>query len=67
MCVCKYINQRGRRIGEQNGTPSKGVSKTKTKKKTNDVIEFHTQFKIEFLVPFTGCRKALGKMPGEVK
>ena len=41
--------------------------KQKRKKKTNDVIEFHTRFKIEFLVPFTGCRKALGKMPGEVK
>ena len=23
-----------------------------------------TQFKIEFLVPFTGCRKVPGKMPG---
>ena len=22
-----------------------------------------TQFKIEFLLPFSGCRKVLGKMP----
>ena len=22
------------------------------------------EFKIEFLLPFTGCRKMLGKMPG---
>ena len=26
---------------------------------------FITQFKIEFLLPLTGCRKVLGKMPGE--
>ena len=24
---------------------------------------FITQFKIEFLLPFTGCTKALGKIP----
>ena len=27
---------------------------------------FITQFKIKFLLPFTGCRKVLGKMPGIV-
>ena len=26
-------------------------------------LSFITQFKIEFLLPFTGCRKMLGKMP----
>ena len=28
-------------------------------------LSFITQFKIEFLLPFTGCRKALGKMPAD--
>ena len=26
-------------------------------------LSFITQFKIEFLPPFTDCRKVLGKMP----
>ena len=26
-------------------------------------LSFITQFKIEFILPFTGCRKVLGKMP----
>ena len=26
-------------------------------------MSFITQFKIEFLLPFNGCRKVLGKMP----
>ena len=26
-------------------------------------LSFITQFKIEFLLPFTGCRKVLGDMP----
>ena len=26
-------------------------------------LSFITQFKIEFLLPFTSCRKVLGKMP----
>ena len=26
-------------------------------------MSFITQFKIEFLLPFTGCRKVLEKMP----
>ena len=30
-------------------------------------IEFITQVKIEFLQPFTGCRKVLGKMPDSPK
>ena len=32
MHVCKYLNQRVRLIGEQNGKSVKGVPKTKTKK-----------------------------------
>ena len=66
MCVCKYLNQqRVRRIGEQNRKSYKGVLKTKQKKKKkNEGIEFFiTQFKIEFLLPFTNCRKVLEKMP----
>ena len=30
-------------------------------------MSFITQFKIEFLLPFTGCRKVLGKMPDMVR
>ena len=26
-------------------------------------LSFVTQFKVEVLLPFTGCRKVLGKMP----
>ena len=29
----------------------------------SEEIEFITQFKTEFLLPFTGCRKVLGKKP----
>ena len=32
MCVCKYLNQRIRRIGEKNEKSFKVVSKTKKKK-----------------------------------
>ena len=38
MRVCKYVNQKVRRIGEQNGKSFKGISKTKKKK--NMEIEF---------------------------
>ena len=30
-------------------------------------LSFITQFKIEFLLPFTSCRKELGKMPANIK
>ena len=33
MHVCKYLNQRVKRIGEQNEKPLKGFPKTKKKKK----------------------------------
>ena len=50
------------RIIEQNGKSFKGVSKTKKKKKHIKRLSFVTQFKIEFSLPFIGCRKVLGKM-----
>ena len=37
--------------------------KQKRKKKHMKRLSFITQFKIEFLLPFNGCRKVLGKMP----
>ena len=39
--------------------------KTKTKHTHIKRLSFITQFKIEFLLPFTGCRKVLGKMLAE--
>ena len=59
MCVCKYRNQRFGEIDKQNGKSFKGILKIKKKKH----MKIITQFKIEFLLPFTGCRKVLGKMP----
>ena len=41
MLVCKCLNQRVRRIDEQNGKAFNSVSKTKNKKKTHEEIEFH--------------------------
>ena len=37
------------------------------KKKNMKRLSFITQFKIEFLLLFTGCRKMHGKMPGKYK
>ena len=37
--------------------------KQTNKKKNKKRSSFITQFKIEFLLPFTGCEKGLGKMP----
>ena len=62
MCVCKYRNQRFGEIDKQNGKSFKGILKLK-KQKNMKRLSFITQFKIEFLLPFTGCRKVLGKMP----
>ena len=62
MLVCKCLNQRVRRIGEQNGKAFNGVSKTKNKKKKNMKRSSSiTQFKIQFLLLFTSCRKCLEK------
>ena len=36
------------------------------RKKHMKRLSFITQFRIEFLLPFTGCRKMLGKMPDYV-
>ena len=42
MCICKYLNQRVRVIGEYNGKPFNVVSKKKKKKThTHKEIEFH--------------------------
>ena len=60
MRVWKYLNQRVRRIGEKNGKSFKGVLKTKRKKHIKR-LSFITQFKIEFLLPYTGCNKVLEK------
>ena len=62
--VCKYLNQGVRRIAEQNGKSSKSVSRKKRKsKRPMKRLSFITRFKIEFLLPFAGHRKVLGKMP----
>ena len=52
MRVCKYLNQRVRRIGEWNGKSFKEISEKKEKKHMKR-LSFITQFKIEFLSPFT--------------
>ena len=66
MHVCKYLTQRVRRIGEQNGKSFKRVSKKKNGKKNTKKLSFITEFKIEFLLPFTNFRKVLGKMPENI-
>ena len=38
----------------------------KKKQKKKQEIEFHNSFKIEFLLPFTGCIKVFGKIPAFV-
>ena len=38
------------------------VFQNKKQKQNMKRLSFITQFKIEFLLPFTGCRKVLGKM-----
>ena len=43
MSICKFLNQKVRRIGQQNGKSFKGVSKTK-QKKTHEEIELHNSF-----------------------
>ena len=55
LCAC---NQRVRRIGE--------FFKNKKDNRLNiNRLSFVTWFKMEFLLPFTCCRKVLRKMPGE--
>ena len=40
-----------------------GCFKNKKEKKHMKRLSFITQFKVQFLLLFTGCRKVLGKMP----
>ena len=39
------------------------VFQKQKEKKNMKTLSFVTQFKIEFLLPFFGCRKVLGNMP----
>ena len=39
------------------------VFQDKKEKKHMKKLSFKTQFKTDFLLPFTGCRKVLVKMP----
>ena len=39
------------------------LSRVFSKQKRKKRLSFTTQFKIEFLLPFTGSRKVLAKMP----
>ena len=41
MYVCKYLNQRVRKIGEYNEKSLKDFPKTKKTKKTHEETEFH--------------------------
>ena len=63
MHLCKHLNERVRRIGEENRKSLKGVSETKKTKKYKNRLNVITQFMIELLLPFTRCRKVLGKAP----
>ena len=62
MHVCKCLNQRVNRME----TPLRVFQKQERKKKHMKRLSFVTQFKIEFLLAFTGCGKLLGKMPAKV-
>ena len=63
MCVCKYLNQTVRRNRWKEWKIFQGCFKNKKEKKKHlKELSFMTQFKIEFLLLFTGCRKVLGKM-----
>ena len=57
------MKERVKRIGEENRKPFKRLKK---KKKNLKRLSFIAQFKIEFLLPFTGYRKVHGKMTGTI-
>ena len=57
--VSRYLIQRAKRISEWSEEFFKGFTKNIYMKRLSFII----QFKIEFLLPITGCRKLLGKMP----
>ena len=42
---------------------SRLFQKQKREKKTHEEIEFHNAIKTEFLLPCTGCRKIIEKIP----
>ena len=51
-------------MNRMNRTENLSMVFQKIKQKQNTKrLSFVTQFKIEFLLPFTGYRKVLGKMP----
>ena len=55
MCVCMYLRQRLRIMVNRIENLSRVFQKQKRKK---------THEEIEFLLPFTSCRKVLGEMAG---
>ena len=61
MCVCKYKlkTNKNRRIVWK---IFQGCFENKKGRK-HEEIEFQNSIQIEFLLPFTGCRKVRGKMP----
>ena len=63
MLVCKCLNQRVRRIGEQNGKAFNGVSKTKNKKKKHEEIEFHNSIQDSVFITVYQLQEMLGKIP----
>ena len=56
LCVFKPKSKKNRQINRM-----ENLSRNFFKKNTHE-IEFLTQFRIEFLQQFTGCREVLGKM-----
>ena len=62
MHVCNYLKQKVRRLRIE-WKIFQGCFKTKKKKKTKRLSFIITQFKIEFLLLFTGCKKVLERMP----
>ena len=56
LCVFKPKSKKNRQINRM-----ENLSRNFFKKNTHE-IEFLTQFSIEFLQQFTGCREVLGKM-----
>ena len=58
MCVCKSVKNRW-----IEWETFQGCVKTKKEKKNHmKILSFITQFKIEYLLMFIGCRKGLGEM-----
>ena len=58
MCVCKYLNQ-----SKDQEEQVKRMENLSRFFQYLERLSFITQFKIEFLLLLTGCRKMLGKMP----